>query len=36
MTLFARQRFRSHHDPGGVEAFHGIARRDAIVGGDER
>jgi hypothetical protein len=36
VTLFPRQRFCTHHDPNGIEAFGWLASRDAVISGDER
>jgi hypothetical protein len=35
VTFFARQRFRAHHDRNRIKAFHWLASRNAVIGGDE-
>jgi hypothetical protein len=36
VTLFPRQRFCTHHDRNGIEAFGWLASRDAVISGDKR
>jgi hypothetical protein len=35
VTHFARQRFRTHHDRNGIEAFSWLTSRNAIISGGE-
>jgi hypothetical protein len=35
VTFFARQRFRTHYDRYGIEAFRWFASRHDVVTGDE-